>query len=185
MCGTERAGLGDGGEKTQDPPAHPVAPSARGSPPGRRRAGWEGDQLAFGEGRFGTIWGPGVGGTESQEGGAPQGAEPHVEAKRRHKTERTCFQHGGVTVTGGGKVRLTPRGLLWDFTPSPPKTTALGQREAPPSPMTSPSSWPVGRDRRWSDRVSSRHPEQALSYRLLLLFSIFLELSPSPRSLSC
>lgn len=99
MCGTERAGLGDGGEKTQDPPAHPVAPSARGSPPGRRRAGWEGDQLAFGEGRFGTTWGPGGGGyREPGRRGSPRsGATCRSQAEAQNRKDmfptRGCDCH--------------------------------------------------------------------------------------------
>ena len=145
---------------------------------------------SLGEGRSGRH--QGLGGwevIEGHEGRAPQGTEPRLKAKETQKLENICSQHRELVTFTGGRVCLTLLGLSWDSAIHSPALHKLVGRGKTPSSPPPPLGWPVLPG---EGQVGFREcpglqdlSGAALSYRWLLLFSIFLEFPPSPTSLSC
>ena len=160
------------------------------------RGGWraEGPQAglrppSLGEGRSGghqhlAEWEV----REGHEGRAPQGTKLRLKAEETQKLEKMCSQHRELVIFTGGRVRLTLLGVSWDSAiHSPALHKPVGRGQIPSSPL--PLGWRIllGEGQvGFRECPGLQGPSQAaLSYRWLLLFSIFLEFSPSPTSLSC
>lgn len=125
---------------------------------------------------------------EGHEGRAPQGTKPRLKAEGTQKLEKMCYQHWELVTFAGGGVRLTLLGVSWDsaiHSPAPHKP--VGRGKTPSSPP--PPGWRIllGEGQAgFRECPGLQGPSRAaLSYRWFLLFSIFLEFSPSPTSLSC
>ena len=97
---------------------------------------------------------------------------------------------GWVSSSQAGGSALLFLAFFWDFDTHSPSlhSKPVGRGETPLSPTP---GWPVPPHCLGEGQVAFRgglqvpSPRPALSYRLLLLLSIFLEFSPSPTSLSC
>lgn len=102
------------------------------------------------------------------------------------KLEKLCSQHWELVIFTGGWVSHILLGISWDFaihSPAPHKP--VGRTETPIISL----GWSIlphclGAGFRECPDLQGLS-QAALSYKLLLLFSIFLEFSPSPTSLSC
>lgn len=105
------------------------------------------------------------------------------------KLEKLCSQHWELVIFTGGRVRHILLGISWDSAiHSPSAHKPVGRTETSIISL----GWSIlprclGEGQvGFRERLDLQGLSQApLSYKLLLLFSIFLEFSPSPTSLSC